>query len=1575
MHRLVIGHACHAAGDFLHQVGVGLACVSQGVVQRREAEAAVSRVLHDFDDIAFAVQQLEGEGVRRQSLAGQGLVAAELHRQPLGFIGDGQLLAGQAGQGVGEAVGERSRAIGGNVNGPAVFAAEDVARRSGGFFQRVGTAGQAGVADDARHGLGIGIDQRTVLIPQGEDGAGQHLAVRILFEDAEGDGLVGDDFLGVGAGVDDCHAAVQRGFQRGGERAGLGVLRNEHVAPLPGLRVQHVAGGRLRFFDQQNLPFCDLLHEGDQAVAVGKGGSGLADGLAGGVQLSEGESSAGESGRGVGFGVIAADLQQADADLVGFHAEAAALIGGVHVEGDFHRRDGAPLQGGGVLQRHILRAHRLGGLDLVGQAQGRAVGYVDGEALTVFGETENVAAGRDGAALLQCHTGFGIDQAEGVLQVDEGCLTIAHGVLQQQCAVRAEGQSVGVDVNAVGDLVAGGGQPLGALVQHEVADDSVAGDGGRIGDVAPPFHGSAVGHGHGNGDGAAAGLVQRGLQRTGFEYRVVLYADVAADPGTGGAHGPGPVAAGLDEGQGESVRGFVVGEGGVGLRGSQVNDSPAGGVVDSPYAEGGLPAVPGDAIQRHFRRQRIGDGDGDRIGVVPEFVGADGDCPADLLVTVAVIIMVNDVLLVDSGAHGLADGGILAVGVGGCILIRELHASHGVIHIGVIGDVPLLFVGGGLVGVVDVTGNTDVGKEAGAVLLHQRLDSRQIELNGEATAAIRAQIVIRMGLTDGEVLAQRQPLMLAILSVYVDLQRQVGEHAIVVNPHFTIGKGILAGRGGQVHHDQLAQAVEGDLLRVLDLDEPLGHVVVDEVFPRLFQVQPDVLAQLGIIRAGNRPHAGTGDGVLVPDGPFVGHGAEVHRIFRHQGVISQLELTGAVLRVGGEAAGVEGEGFVACGIGAEVDVIRVGLAPQLDEVLFAVRHVVDIKGGGAIDEEHLAVLHRVGDHGGRVGHAPVEGHVPADELAPQAFLVIDDVVAGVVHLDGAALDEGGGGVDGSGDVLGAFVDVVVVVDGLQHSLVGEGDGGVGFAVLSDFLPGGTGQGQHRVRHLAGYLQVIGASRQLLIPGCGDGDGAVIAADGGADGGVHGGERWQTIHGVAAPEILRRVHTQQLHRQIRRLCHVAEHLIHHGEGGDFVPGIHDDVVIHIVVAARAVHYGVAGDRHQALINLVAIGDGSVPGGGSSGRQGRFDALHLQGGAVFHQLDGVVLIIAGQAGRSGLTVHQHGVLQGVDAHGQHAAAAGGEGVDVAVMGHGDGQAGNGALQGRLADDIASEGAVGGSDGVPEGQQGGIVRIVRAAGDVHVLVEGEGDGVVHLILAIAVLGGGSGLGQLVAGAELKGEALAGSREIKAAILRFGEDGQRAGETQLRRIDHGVDRRLADPLVIEADADLPVLNPPAEQRLAVVDGHVVIILRVDFRRVGPADIIGKADVHRQVHRAVVLQEGHQLPRLKVRHHESEEQRLSLFHIGGQRRAGSVRIQAGVDGGIIRQRRRASCLGGDDAGAAQYDRQQQCQQQPDGDHRIRANVSHMLQGPFKVHMVSRMKMDGSAQRTERSHFHLYIVA
>ena len=1526
--------AAAVRAGFSHNVEM-IADIVQIILDRRVTDLAISVVLEspwgtDGFSIGIAFDDLEAEDIGIGHAAAIDVLCAiegDAAGGGIRLVDDGQIPCVQGHEGICGVLRQGHRAAVADGERPTAFLTQLIAVGSFGLRQGIGAGHQAGEFVHAGKADGVGRDGIAGAVGQCEFCTGQDVSVMVFLDDAHGERIVGDHFVRIGAGIDNRYVAADSSCQA----VQLSVRndhtgRNEHITPLPGCRVKLVIGGRFGFFHQHNLQDAYFLNNGDDAVCIRGVNRGRAYLLAGRIQRRDGELRAGEHRGRCLVRIAAVNLEDADTDFVILKGEAAALIGGVDVKDDFNRTDRTAFQGGVVHKAHVLRAHGLGGLDLIAQAQGRVVRNIEREALAILGKADGISACRGDVTGGKPCAGGGVEQAEGVRQIDEGFLAAAHDVLQAQGAVFAQGQGVGVHIDGIGHLVAGGGHPLGLLVQHDVLEHNIAaGAGGSVG-VAAPGDGGAVGQGHRHAYGRAAGLVQRFLDFAILEHGVVADGNVAADPGAAGTHLHGPVAAGLGEFEGELVGIGIVGEGRVVFRIGQVDHGVAGCIQRCPDMEGSLPSVARDVLELELLGQRIRDGDGNRIGMGLELIGAGAHLPADFLLAVAVVIVIDDILIIDGGTDGLGDSGILAAGGGSGVFIRELHAGYAVVRPCVVGDVPLLGVGGVPFCIVHIAGDADAGEVRSPMRPHQLLDSGHIELDGKAAFAIRAQIIIRMRLFDGEMFTGDQAFVLAVLCVHIDFQRQIGDHAVMIDPDLTWAKGIGAGGSGLVDDDQFGQTVKGDLRGIPDLDEPLGDIVIDEVSPFLGEIQFDALAQLGLFRAADRAHAGAGHAVLILDGPAVGQGAEIHRLLGHEGIIGQLELAGAHLRIGGELARIEGEGFVAVFVLAEADIAGVVLVPQLGDAYGRIAgHIPDIKGGRAVDQQRLSALHGIGDDGFGVGHAPGEIDVPADELAAHAFLVVDDIFAGAVRLNGTALDEGGGRIDGAGDVAGDFVDVFIAVDCVENRLVLDLDKGVRDRIAADLVVSLGGQLLDLLGDLDRHLEIVCAGRQKLAVLCGEDDAAVIAGDGRNDGCIHLRQCGQTADSGFIPEAFAGIGAHQLNGQLIGMHRIADDLVHDGEGRELVAQIGDDIVIDIVIIAAAVDDGVAVLADNALVHLVAVGDVVVPADGGFGGQRRGDAVDLQRIAVFLELHGIDFVVSVQLGAGRLAVHLHGVFERILSLGEHACAADGERIHRAVILGGGSQAGGGAGQHRRADNVAGQRAAAGSNRIHKRQYGAVVVFIGIAGDVHVLIEGEGDGIVNLILPVAVLRCGGFFFQLIAGLKLQREILARSAEDHLAVFRLVQDVQNAGKAQFCRFKHGVGGRCCHPFIVKANADRIILDPPAEQWLAIKLRYIVEVIRIELRRIAALDAGCEVDGHGQIHRTVGLEVLHQLRGFELCHLQLQEDALPVVHGIRQLVSSGVFRQACRDGGIAGQRRLCClcCGGGHDEAEDHQNRQQ----------------------------------------------------
>ena len=66
----IVRHTFDRPRNLPHCIFVGVASISQGVIDFREGEAAVCGVLHRLDDVAFRIKQFEAEHTGFQSFTG-----------------------------------------------------------------------------------------------------------------------------------------------------------------------------------------------------------------------------------------------------------------------------------------------------------------------------------------------------------------------------------------------------------------------------------------------------------------------------------------------------------------------------------------------------------------------------------------------------------------------------------------------------------------------------------------------------------------------------------------------------------------------------------------------------------------------------------------------------------------------------------------------------------------------------------------------------------------------------------------------------------------------------------------------------------------------------------------------------------------------------------------------------------------------------------------------------------------------------------------------------------------------------------------------------------------------------------------------------------------------------------------------------------------------------------------------------------------------------------------------------------------------------------------------------------------
>ena len=934
------------------------------------------------------------------------------------------------------------------------------------FFQRIGTRPQSGKLDLTGNRVIRRDDGLTLGILQNKGSARQRISILVHLVDNDRRRLVLHQLIRVEASANDRHICAAGGLFQGFQcsiQCSIGhreIGGDESIATLPGFFADHIAIGCLGFFDQEIDRFRGKLipAQFENTFAVGGHGDGIALVCTVGIEFRHGEHSTVKAGGMFCFGILAADLQDAHSGLIGIDAEGTALIGGADIEFDANGAAAAAFQRGRIVQLHILRTHGLGGFDLIGQLQGRFIGNVDGEALAILGHGQHIGAVGNRAALGHLHSGVQVGELEGVFQVHKHVLAIAHGVGKAEDAVVAQLQRKRIELQRIAYLIACGGDPFAGLVHSNVVQRNASRAGHVIQVAAIQHHGGAVLHpGESNGVGRGI-LVQRRLERTVLDDRVILDHHVIAST---------PPSRGLVKGKGKRILCGVPGEDCLGKI-----DGVIGTLLIDP--EGILPVGAGRQ-QLQLRGQGIRHIDA--ALPVAEGCRADLQLPADLLNAVVVVILILGGIARQSLFDHRAE---LTFVLGNSRVGLQLDPADGVIELSRIFDVDagrhvvrqILVVE---IRIENIQRNID-GFEISAIRFTQR-GSQGSRIKQDADLG-RIRGILRQGIVG--VLRQGD---LCILGGGHDHR---GEKAIGRKIKPDAGISILRnacffGDRNNIAHFQRIQACNGDAVFVFQRHLPAGVSIMlfkaaALVNRGLFSRQANVLAQDRRRLAGDRSIRPAIARHGIGDFPIVFQQREIRSVLRRNGIVHQLELAGGK---GGiillQLAGHEGEGLVAIGIRAKGDIIRGILVPQLDDLhRVAGGHVPNIKRRRTIGQQNLPAVHGIDKFHVGAGDIPVKGHIPADQNALDAFLIVDRIIAGGVGFNAAHLVDPCGCIDG---ILhqGGYVRLDLAIDRNQRSLIGV------FLLGRCVVPVEAGhQLLHRVRHVSGELQVIGAGGQHLF---------------------------------------------------------------------------------------------------------------------------------------------------------------------------------------------------------------------------------------------------------------------------------------------------------------------------------------------------------------------------------------------------------------------------------------------------------------------------------------------------------------
>ena len=885
-----------------------------------------------------------------------------------------------------------------------------IALRRLGFGQSVGAEFQLtenqttllGVINRIAHAGAVGIGQHELRAGQGNAGLGLLVNLQIGVDRlVVADDLFDCKYFGLLVyRLDGFASRLQRLYDLQGFGGGFDFAAKE-VVPHIGL-IQLVAGGRLRFLNAvHNAETIGLIHrnaESGKTGVIAGGGQGL-----GGIhfqfqrairlhrlhRLHRGSRK--HSPGQMGFEAGLFQFFNADNDFVILGGDHNALGGSADLIAAIHVFLPQPIETGlvGQFVRHLAGCQL--GNHLIGQQQGHAVGHLDFKALGIaFQHAEGIGGFGYGAAGGQYLTGAHVLEHDGLL-IEEVFPAIGQLIPQHQRLAIVEGQGLLVDGNGVADLV-GGLVDAGNLIQHGGGQNVGALDFYRLRIVIVPIHqgGVAVFEGHfflalGNG-----GLTL-GIQRLLIDHRMIGDENIGAVPiavidirvAT-----PANTVLGGRKHKGHR-KGLAILRQGCGLHLQRL-----GGVVLGNDGEEILEFLP--IVYRENMIAGKGIGDGDHMFLVGdlELAGADMELPQDILDAVPV----GAACVIGAGFHvveiAIAQTGLIALGKAALlgrlrgVVAGEIHAQIGVVGCAVVADIGVVLFQTQQFssGVFQIGGNGDVVKGIIGDLL---LEGLNVENDGHRIAVFSAFF---------------QAVLHLIVLVLTGLQRHVihaddGCHTLM-DGHFAGHEvsfvafnliviniiGMLA-IGNDVQNLQLAHVGKQRLIRIFQGDGPLGGGIVQFLVEGLEDLQFLFRAKgwntnrrcegirdtrIGDVYAGINGIPGAVEDIGIANG---GGGGEIDQL------VGDHRLTVFIgQRIVTHVGQVQFENAALVRIPVNDVVIHTifeRIQIQQKFVGFSVFHDMQLERMVAVDEK-LHVFHGINQRK-RMGHIPVEGHIPADD--------------------------------------------------------------------------------------------------------------------------------------------------------------------------------------------------------------------------------------------------------------------------------------------------------------------------------------------------------------------------------------------------------------------------------------------------------------------------------------------------------------------------------------------------------------------------------------------------------------------